>query len=315
MSAAAWYAARSAGIVAYLLLSGSVVVGLLLSGRRRLSWPRFTVEEVHRFLGILAGVFIAVHGGALLLDRVVPFSVGQELVPFTSSYRPFAVGLGVASAELLAAIGITNLLRKRLPYRLWRRVHYLTFVVWLGGGVHVLLTGTDRRDVWLLALVAVSVAAVALCALTRFAGEVTPVATATAVGATLVAVFALAYTPQPPASAATATGGVPRTFEGDVSAQVEQQERGGLVSVVGNAGSASMRVDLVVAGDQIEQTSLRLGFDSGATCTGTVSSLDGSGLVGTCRAAGASRTVRVSWTVAGSSVTGRLALSPTSAGA
>ena len=83
-SATAWYTARAGGMLAYLLLSASVAVGLLLSGRARLQrWPRFALEDVHRFLGILAGTFIVIHGGALLLDHVVPFSLAQLLVPGT----------------------------------------------------------------------------------------------------------------------------------------------------------------------------------------------------------------------------------------
>ena len=108
MSPASWYAARAAGIVAYLLLSGSVVVGLSMSSKRKLEWPRFAVEELHRFLSLLTGLFIVIHGGSLLLDRVVPTSLTQLVVPFTSSYRPLTVGLGVAAADLLAAVALTN---------------------------------------------------------------------------------------------------------------------------------------------------------------------------------------------------------------
>ncbi|HST15954.1 MAG TPA: hypothetical protein VLJ44_13985, partial [Gaiellaceae bacterium] len=88
MSPGVWYFARSAGIVAYLLLSSSVLLGVLMAGKSTFTWPKFAVEEVHRFLAILTGVFIVLHGGSLLLDRVVPISLGQELVPFTSPYRP-----------------------------------------------------------------------------------------------------------------------------------------------------------------------------------------------------------------------------------
>jgi methionine sulfoxide reductase heme-binding subunit len=126
MSATTWYIARSSGIVAYLLLSSSVVLGALMAGRTKFVWPRFAVEEVHRFLALLAGVFIVVHGSALLLDTVVPIALKQELVPFSSAYRPFAVALGVLAAELMAAVGITNLFRARLPHTVWRRAHYLT---------------------------------------------------------------------------------------------------------------------------------------------------------------------------------------------
>jgi sulfoxide reductase heme-binding subunit YedZ len=164
-----WYAARSAGIMAYLLLTSSVVLGLLMSTRAKLAWPRFAVEEVHRFLARLTGVFIVIHGGMLLLDSVVPISLGQALVPFTSPYRPFAVGLGVASAELLGAVAITNALRAELPHRFWRRVHMLTLVVWLGATVHLLLAGTDRSDPWLLGLAASAVTAVGLALAPRFA--------------------------------------------------------------------------------------------------------------------------------------------------
>jgi methionine sulfoxide reductase heme-binding subunit len=164
-----WYAARSAGIMAYLLLTSSVILGLLMSTRAKLAWPRFAVEEVHRFLAQLTGAFIVIHGGSLLLDKVVPFSLGQELVPFTSSYRPFAVGLGVASAELLAAVGITNALRNRMPHRLWRRMHMLTLVVWLVATSHLLLVGTDRSDPWLLGLAASAVTAVGLAFAPRVA--------------------------------------------------------------------------------------------------------------------------------------------------
>jgi predicted ferric reductase len=154
-SATAWYAARAGGILAYLVLTASVAVGLLMSGRARLQrWPRFALEDVHRFLGILAGTFIVIHGGALLLDQFVPFSLGQLLVPGTSSYRPLAVALGVVAAELLAALALTNHYRKRLPHRLWRRLHMLNFAVWGFALVHGLTAGTDAFTTWALVLYA-----------------------------------------------------------------------------------------------------------------------------------------------------------------
>ena len=191
-----WYAERSAGIVAYLLLSASVVLGVSMSARWRLAWPRFAIEEIHRFVSILTGVFIAIHGLGLLLDQVVPFSFLQVLVPFTSSYRPFSVGLGVASAELLGAVAITNALRTQISYRIWRRVHYLTIVVWLGTTGHVLLTGTDRQEAWFLALAAIAVASVALAFVARFGGEVSVARLTAAMATTLVVVLGLAFVPQ-----------------------------------------------------------------------------------------------------------------------
>jgi DMSO/TMAO reductase YedYZ heme-binding membrane subunit len=150
-----WYAARAGGMLAYLLVTASVVVGLLMSGRAQLrQWPRFALEDVHRFLGILAGTFIVIHGGALLLDRVVPFSLSQLLVPGTDSYRPLAVACGIVAAELLAALAVTNHYRKRVPYGWWRRVHTLNFAVWILAFVHGLTAGTDANTTWALVLYA-----------------------------------------------------------------------------------------------------------------------------------------------------------------
>jgi methionine sulfoxide reductase heme-binding subunit len=163
-----WYLARSSGIVAYGLLSASVVVGILMAGRAQFTWPRFAVEEVHRFLAILTGVFVVLHGATLLLDSVVPTSLAQELVPFTSGYRPLAVGLGVTAAEVMAAVAISNALRPQLPHRVWRRVHYLTLAVWVLATGHGLLAGTDRFDPWFAALAGAAIAATLMAAFVRF---------------------------------------------------------------------------------------------------------------------------------------------------
>jgi predicted ferric reductase len=148
-----WYVARAGGMLAYLLLSSSVVVGLLLSGKAHgKRWPRFALEDVHRFLGLLTGTFIVVHGGALLLDGYLPFSLSQLIVPGIAPYRPLAVSLGVVAAELLVALAVTNHYRKRLSYRFWRRAHYLNFAVWLLALVHGLTAGTDALTTWALVL-------------------------------------------------------------------------------------------------------------------------------------------------------------------
>jgi methionine sulfoxide reductase heme-binding subunit len=151
----AWYAARAGGILAYLLLTASVAAGLLLSGRARLErWPRFALEDVHGYLGFLAGTFIAIHGGSLLLDHVVPFSLSHLLVPGTAGYRPLDVAFGVVAAELLAALAVTNHYRKRISHGLWRRLHMLNLAVWGLALVHGLTAGTDANTTWALTLYA-----------------------------------------------------------------------------------------------------------------------------------------------------------------
>jgi methionine sulfoxide reductase heme-binding subunit len=156
-----WYSARAGGMVAFALLTIAVVLGLAMSSRARLpGWPRFAVEDVHRFVGLLTGTFVALHVLALLLNDFMPFSLASILVPGLASYRPLATALGVVGAELLVALAVTNRYRKRLSYRFWRRAHYLNFAVWLLALVHGFLGGTDSGTVWGLALYAVAAAAV-----------------------------------------------------------------------------------------------------------------------------------------------------------
>ena len=160
---ALWDAARASGIVAYVLLTLVAVIGLSLSGRLKLErWPRFAVEEVHRFGGLLVGTFIWIHVLTVALDSYQPFSLGQLVVPFTSSYRPFWTGLGIVSAELLLALAVTNALRKRIPYRVWRSLHALNMVVWLAASAHGIWGGSDGARPWLVGLYAGSICAVVL---------------------------------------------------------------------------------------------------------------------------------------------------------
>jgi sulfoxide reductase heme-binding subunit YedZ len=169
-----WYVARAGGILAYLLLSGSVILGLLLAGRAKLpGWPRFAVEDIHRFVGLLAGSFIAIHVGALLVDSYMPFSLANILVPGTAPYRPVSVAFGVIAAELLVALAVTNRYRKALSRRFWRRAHYLNFAVWLLALVHGIAAGSDRATVWALALYIGTASVVAGLTASRFADTLT----------------------------------------------------------------------------------------------------------------------------------------------
>jgi len=148
-----WYLARASGIVAFVLLTIAVVLGLTLSGRAKLRyWPRFAIEDVHRFAGLLTGTFISLHVLTLFVDSYLPFSLMQLVVPGASTYRPLSTALGVVAAELLLALTITNRYRKRMSYRFWRRAHYLNFAIWGLALSHGIAVGTDRAAPWALAL-------------------------------------------------------------------------------------------------------------------------------------------------------------------
>src|SRR5262249_30144330 len=170
-SPAICYAARASGLAAYVVLSLVVCLGLTLGGKAQSRrWPRFSVEDVHRFGGLLVGSLLVVHVGAIALDSFLPFSLTQLVVPFTASYRPISTGLGIFASELLLALAVTNHYRKRLPYRYWRTAHYLNFAFWGAASVHGFFGGTDRGTLWLALLYAASVSAVLALLMWRFGG-------------------------------------------------------------------------------------------------------------------------------------------------
>ncbi len=160
-TALTWYVARAGGLLAFALVTVSVILGLALSGRvRSTRWPAFAIEDVHRYAGLLAGAFLAVHGLALLVDGYIDFGLGALLVPGAAPTRVVPVALGVVAAELLAALAITNHYRRRIPHRVWRRLHYGNFAVWALALAHGITAGTDTASSWAVALYAFSGASV-----------------------------------------------------------------------------------------------------------------------------------------------------------
>jgi sulfoxide reductase heme-binding subunit YedZ len=159
-----WLASRAAGVVALVLVSTSVLLGLAMSAgvpirpalRRRL---RVTHERV----AVTALAAVAVHAALLLGDRWLRPGLAGILVPFTLPYRPLFSGLGIVAGYLAALLGLSFYVRRRIGARRWRRLHRLTPVVYAMAVVHVLGAGTDAHGGWLPVLVfAPAVAAAAL---------------------------------------------------------------------------------------------------------------------------------------------------------
>jgi DMSO/TMAO reductase YedYZ heme-binding membrane subunit len=142
-----WYVARASGIVAWGLVTSSVVLGLWLSARvtRQKPKPAWTLD-LHRFVGGLAVVFTGVHLAGLVADSYVDFGVRDLLVPFSSGWKPGAVALGVVGVYLLVAIEVTSLLMKRIPRRWWRGVHLTSYGLFVLATAHLLLAGTDAAS-------------------------------------------------------------------------------------------------------------------------------------------------------------------------
>jgi predicted ferric reductase len=159
-----WYASRATGIVTLLLLTAVLVLGLVVNRQGRIpGWPGFAVTSLHRNLSLLSVAFITVHVLTAVLDTYVSIPLVSALIPFTSGYERFWIGLGAVSVDLILAMIATSLIRGRLDRRLWRAVHLLAYVSWPVALAHSVGAGKDLQQ-GLLPWMAVGCALVAVVA-------------------------------------------------------------------------------------------------------------------------------------------------------
>ncbi|HET9154993.1 MAG TPA: ferric reductase-like transmembrane domain-containing protein [Solirubrobacterales bacterium] len=144
-----WLASRASGLVALVLVTISVFLGLTMAGKvmRRpgLSKKLMAVHEQTALAGLVA---IAVHGIALLGDPWLHPGVAGVAVPFAMSFKTLFTGLGIVGGYLAALLGLSYYVRRRIGARLWRKAHRATVAVWLLGLVHALGAGSDASAVW-----------------------------------------------------------------------------------------------------------------------------------------------------------------------
>jgi NADH:ubiquinone oxidoreductase subunit F (NADH-binding) len=160
-----WYATRATGVVALLLLTGTVVAGIAGTARAELpGLPRVVLAGVHRNLSLLAVGLVVIHVLTTVLDPFAGISLAAAVIPFSSAYRTVWLGLGAVALDLLLAVLLSSLVRDRLSYRSWRAVHWLAYASWPVALWHGLGTGTDTRLPVLLAVDVLCLATVAAAA-------------------------------------------------------------------------------------------------------------------------------------------------------
>jgi predicted ferric reductase len=162
MSEALWALGRGTGVVALVLMTITVLLGILTrSGLPALGLPRFAVTLVHRNSALIGTVFIVIHVVSLLFDPYAQLNVLDFFVPFLGSYHPLWLGLGTVAMDLLIAIVVTSLLRRWIGQRVFRVVHWATYALWPIALFHSIGTGTDAGNGLFVLLAVVCSAAVA----------------------------------------------------------------------------------------------------------------------------------------------------------
>lgn len=144
-----WYVTRITALLAYLALAASTIYGLLLSTKilDRVS-HRPVSYTLHQDLAAIGVSLALVHAAVLMLDRSVPFTPAEVVIPFIGPYRPLWVGLGQLTLGVSLIVLLSFYVRKRIGTRTWRSVHYLSFLAFLGATVHGLMAGSDTSAQW-----------------------------------------------------------------------------------------------------------------------------------------------------------------------
>jgi len=163
-----WYATRGLGAATLIVLTCTVVLGIVTATRWiGRSTPGFVTADLHRNLSMIALGLLLAHIITTVLDPFAHISVRDVIIPFGATYRPIWLGLGVVAAQIMIVVAATSMLRDRVGPRAWRAIHWIAYASWPIAVIHGLGTGSDARAPWLIGVVVSCVVAVVLALLTR----------------------------------------------------------------------------------------------------------------------------------------------------
>ena len=184
-----WYASRATGVVALLLLTAVMLLGILVTRQGRLpGLPRFAVSGLHRNLSLLATAFVVLHVLAAVADGFVNIPLTAAVVPLTSPYERIWLSLGAISLDLSLALIVTSLLRRHLSRRAWRAVHLLAYLSWPVAWLHSFYSSGDLQHGILFVIGLICAVAVVGAVIWRLAAAARDVPRAKRVGLIMTAV-------------------------------------------------------------------------------------------------------------------------------
>ncbi len=166
-----WYTTRATGIVALVLLTATMFLGILTAGRAPSSLPAFARADIHRRLAVLTVVFLGLHVVTSVLDTYVDINWLSIVVPFTSRYHTYWLALGTVGVDFFLAVALSSALRRHISARAWRWWHWCAYLSWPVAVAHALGMGTDAKLGWVLGLVSSCVALIVGAAGWRIVGN------------------------------------------------------------------------------------------------------------------------------------------------
>jgi methionine sulfoxide reductase heme-binding subunit len=292
-----WYTTRSAGMVVMILLTVSLVLGIMTNGRwTSAGVPRFVTNSLHGNLSLLALVFLVLHIVTAIVDSFAHLGLKDALIPFASSYRPLWMGLGVLSAELFAALVVTSLVRGLIGYGAWRLIHMLAYASWPLALLHGFGTGTDTKAWWALLINLGCVGAVLIALAWRVTAATTTregwrlgLAVATVAGTVGLLIFIVRGPLQPgwavaagtppnllvqnaggSGSGSTAAGAytLPTGLQDELQGAAQPSSNGGSLVTLRDVRDPSLQLVITIADAQASAVTVAVSHNAQAVCSG-----------------------------------------------
>lgn len=184
-----WYASRATGVVALLLMTAVVLLGLLVARSGKLpGLPRFAVTGLHRNLSLISVAFVALHVLTAVTDGYVSIPLTAAVMPLVSGYERLELSLGAVSLDLALALIVTSLIRSRLNPKTWRAIHLLAYLSWPVAWLHSFTSATDLHSGWMLLLAIADLLVVVIAVVWRLAAATRDAPRAQRVGILMAAV-------------------------------------------------------------------------------------------------------------------------------
>lgn len=161
MSAAYWALGRGTGVVALVLFTVALVLGIVARSGRPVPWlGRFGTSDLHRTAALTGTGLVVAHVATLYADPYAQLRLVDVVFPFLGAYKPLWLGLGTLALDLLGVVTVVSLLRHRVGPRVFKTVHWATYALWPVALMHALGNGTNGGSTWFRALAVVCISAV-----------------------------------------------------------------------------------------------------------------------------------------------------------
>ncbi len=138
------------GLIAMVLLTINILLGLLLSARYNTvrSWPhrRLPVFDVHNWTAYIALGLVFLHPFLLLLSSSAGFRVMDVLWPLHSPKQTLYNCFGAVAFYCVIFVVVTSYFRSRLGSRLWKKLHYASYVAAAFVFVHGILIDPELKN-------------------------------------------------------------------------------------------------------------------------------------------------------------------------